>query len=203
MSCCQVLLERLKVASVLLMPAPVLSVYAGGTEDDLSALVVQVGYSESTVLPVCSRLPLLHALQTAQHGTRTVHNCILHLAKEGTLIKWPDSSGFVAQRQLHSRALSKFGSGFARFPLPAPPLLATLLTFLVPDSGLTEDLDDVMLRLCFVQSKAQQQQEAAAAAEETSSSSTQDGSMLVGSGAEVLSLPPFPDRKLRKEDGAP
>jgi len=77
-----VLLQRLGAASVLLLPAPQLALYATGLERDVSGLVVQVGYSETCVLPVCSRLPLVQSASIAKLGSRDLHRCLHFLALE-------------------------------------------------------------------------------------------------------------------------
>lgn len=78
----KVLLQRLGAASVLLLPAPQLALYATGLDRDVSGLVVQVGYSETTVLPVCSRLPLVQSASIAKLGSRALHLCLHSLALE-------------------------------------------------------------------------------------------------------------------------
>ena len=84
----KVLLQRLGAASVLLLPAPQMALYASGLDRDVSGLVVQVGYSETTVLPVCWRLPLVQSASIAKLGSRTLHQCLITLALEGKDVIW-------------------------------------------------------------------------------------------------------------------
>ena len=73
-------MQRLGAASVLLLPAPQLALFTIGVDSNVSGLVVQVGYCETTVLPVCCRQPLFHCAAVAKLGSRSLHVCIHSLA---------------------------------------------------------------------------------------------------------------------------
>jgi actin-related protein len=79
----QVLVKRLGAASVCLLPAAQLALYGAGLDGD--ALVVQVGYGETSVLPVASNVPLVHSAVIAKFGTRDLLLCLQSLALEVTM----------------------------------------------------------------------------------------------------------------------
>ncbi|EKX48226.1 hypothetical protein GUITHDRAFT_136754 [Guillardia theta CCMP2712] len=83
-----ILLEKLQVDSVQFVPALVQPVYACCRDNELSGLMVDVGYSETCVLPVYHGHPLVHAMSVADVGTRTVHECLAALAGEKELVQW-------------------------------------------------------------------------------------------------------------------
>ena len=76
----KVLLQRMGAASVQLLLSPQLSLFASGLDRDISGLVLQVGYSETTVLPICYRVPLVQSASIAKLGSRTLHACLYQLA---------------------------------------------------------------------------------------------------------------------------
>lgn len=76
----QVLLQRLGAASVQLLPSPQLSLFASGLDSDVSGLVLQVGYSDTTALPICHRVPLVQSASIAKLGSKTLHACLYQLA---------------------------------------------------------------------------------------------------------------------------
>jgi hypothetical protein len=59
-----------------------MALHASGLDQDVSGLVVQVGYSNTTVLPVCSRHALVHAATVAKLGSRNLHLCLRALILE-------------------------------------------------------------------------------------------------------------------------
>ena len=77
------LVKRLGAASVRLLPAAQLALYGAGLDGD--ALVVQVGYGETSVLPVASNVPLVHSAVIAKFGTRDLLLCLQSLALEVTM----------------------------------------------------------------------------------------------------------------------
>ena len=78
----QVLLKRLEADSVVLVPAAGMALYGSDVERDACGLVVEVGYSHTTVLPVCCGQPLLHSSTMAQLGTHVLHRWLHALARE-------------------------------------------------------------------------------------------------------------------------
>lgn len=56
--------------------------YASGLENEVSGLVVQVGYSDTTVLPCYCGVPLVQSASVAKLGSRTLHTCLHQLACE-------------------------------------------------------------------------------------------------------------------------
>ena len=83
------LVKRLGAASVRLLPAAQLALYGAGLDGD--ALVVQVGYGETSVLPVASNVPLVHSAVIAKLGTCDLLLCLHSLALEVTT--WLTPSG--------------------------------------------------------------------------------------------------------------
>jgi len=80
----RILLEKLKASTVLLIPSPVLALYASGLEGDVSGLVVLSGYSETTVLPISNRLPLIYSsISSTELGSEMLHASMLQLAQDG------------------------------------------------------------------------------------------------------------------------
>lgn len=78
-----VLVQRLRSASVCLLPSPQLALYGSGLDGD--GLVVQVGYRETSVLPVSCNAPLVHSAGVATFGTRDLLLCLHSLALEVTV----------------------------------------------------------------------------------------------------------------------
>lgn len=76
----QVLLQRLGAESVQLLPSPQLSLFASGLDSDVSGLVLQVGYSDTTALPICHSMPLVQSASIAKLGSKTLHACLYQLA---------------------------------------------------------------------------------------------------------------------------
>lgn len=90
-----------------------------------SALVVDVGYYETIVLPVVSGVPLPHAMQSISVGSRTIHSRILaSLQRTSPCIP----AGFVLEEEVNSDSVSK----------PLSHGLDSLI------------LDDLCKQLCFV-----------------------------------------------------
>ena len=137
----KVLSVRLGVAAVRTVPAPFLTILTApslepedhGTSESSSAttiprlgggaglhgLVVQIGHSECTVLPVCHGAALVAAAATARLGTAVLHAHLAALCRAGALATWHGPDG-----------------------APADP------------SGLTAELDEVLLRGCLLEAAA-------------------------------------------------
>jgi hypothetical protein len=167
-SIAQTLIVRLGAAAVRFVPAPFLSILAApplelqeskspeasptaSTLDSpfgLDGLVVQIGYSECTVLPVCHGAALVSAATTARLGTGTLQARLVALCRTGRLATW------------------HFADGSPKDP-----------------SGLTSELDEVLLRGCMV--------EAAAAAAAADSPTT--GPAASASSTSAQSQPASPD----------
>lgn len=90
-----------------------------------SAIVVDVGYYETIVLPVVSGVPLPHAMQTIAIGSRTIHSRILSLLKKNAPCL---PAGFVLEEGVDSDSAAK----------PLKQGLDSLI------------LDDLCRQLCFV-----------------------------------------------------
>lgn len=59
-----------EVSAVLVVPSHLVSLSSLVIE---TALVVDVGYTEAIVIPVCHGLPILHAWQALPLGSQTIH----------------------------------------------------------------------------------------------------------------------------------
>lgn len=90
-----------------------------------SAIVVDVGYYETVVLPVVSGCPLPHAMQTIAIGSRTIQSRILESLQRNAPCLPP---GFVLEEDVDSDSVAK----------PLKHLMDSLI------------LDDLCRQLCFV-----------------------------------------------------
>lgn len=66
----KVLFVHYEISTLLIVPSHLVSIATLATE---TALVVDVGYCEAVVIPVCHGLPILHAWQALPLGSHTIH----------------------------------------------------------------------------------------------------------------------------------
>ena len=66
----RVLFLHFEVPSILFAPSHLVSLYTCGINN---ALVVDVGYEETTLIPVCEGTPLVHAWQALPLGAKAIH----------------------------------------------------------------------------------------------------------------------------------
>lgn len=150
----RVLLHKMKCAAVLLVQAPLacvvpslgqnvpslgLTVPSSESDWDGTGIVVLVGYSETSVLPVHGLVPLMHCLEHAQLGTKNVHDSLASGGEGG--VQWTERSGrngddqadaiFHAGVQTGGRSS---GAGEKSFDVFAR----------------LEELDDVIAKACFI-----------------------------------------------------
>mmetsp|Transcript_15726 Transcript_15726/g.37509 ORF Transcript_15726/g.37509 Transcript_15726/m.37509 type:complete len:403 (-) Transcript_15726:27-1235(-) len=78
------LFEALQIPSIVFVPSALLCMYASGAS---SGLVLEMGYSETAVLPIIDGIALAHAASFGPLGAAKVHACIQDLATKGDEIK--------------------------------------------------------------------------------------------------------------------
>ena len=66
----KVLFVHFEVPSIMFVPSHLVSLYTLGVG---TALVVDVGYHEATIVPICDGTPIVHAWQALPLGSRAVH----------------------------------------------------------------------------------------------------------------------------------
>ena len=60
----------LQVPSILFAPSHLVALYTLGIN---TALVIDVGYEETTIIPICEGTPLVHGWQAQPLGAKAIH----------------------------------------------------------------------------------------------------------------------------------
>jgi len=90
----KVLFKHFEVPSVIFVPAHLMACFPLGTQ---SALVVDVGYVETLVLPIFEGVPMLNCWQASPFGGKSVHNNLEKLLKTNGKVK--STAGVMALSQ--------------------------------------------------------------------------------------------------------
>lgn len=116
----RVLFSHMHVPYVVFIPSHLVSTF---TLARPSALVVDVGYCETTILPICEGIPLVDAWQVTSFATKSLREAVKSLLLERAAITATESD--------------------VRKPLAAVQV----------DKLLDSSLEDIVVRTCFVRSK--------------------------------------------------